>query len=307
MVGFDMNSSGVLAGDAQINSRTSPVRWTAEAGREPLDVGPDGRGGFAYDINEAGAVVGQVDTTSGPRPALWQPDGTLVELGMPDWRPYSYARAHAINDAGTVIGAASLTARDENGVWRTYNDPFLWTAEGGFRKLAHLGDNPAQTVPIAINNHGYVAGQSLSGNAPHMVLWHRDGTVEDLGVLPGMSSSHANAINDGTVVGASGDDAVVWTREDGLRRLPDYGFDGEAIKVTADGWILGSAQVDPESSTPVVWDPQGRIYDVAEMVDWEVMFPTDAMAINDAHQVVVYGFVPPGGSGNALLRLPALP
>ena len=91
-----------------------------------------------------------------------------------------------------------------------------------------------------------------------------------------------------------------------MHRLNDYGFDASAMKVTSDGWVMGSAEVGPFDSTPVVWDPQGRIYDVYGMVHPRSIFPVQAMGLNDLHQLLTYGYNV-DGSGLQLLQLPELP
>jgi probable HAF family extracellular repeat protein len=193
------------------------------------------------------------------------------------------------------------------GNWHEYNDPFIWTADQGFRRLPHLGADRYQTEPFAINDDGWIVGESTVAGEQHLVLWSPDLEIEDLGNLPGMSGGIAAAISaDGTVVGTSGDDAFVWTRAAGLRRLADYGFSAGATKITSDGWVMGSAEVAPYEETPVVWDPQGRVYDVAGMVDPMTFYPVQNMGLNDAHQLLVYGYTP-DGSGLQLLQLPALP
>jgi subtilisin family serine protease/uncharacterized membrane protein len=308
MVGYDLNNAGVMTGDKQIDAQTKPVRWTAEGGVEQLALGDHGTTGYSYDINEHGDSVGQIALDDNRVvPALWKADGTLIELGLPDWLPYDYARAFAINDSGTVVGNASLLRQEDDGFWHEYNDPFIWTEAGGFQRLPHIGDDRSMTEPFAVNDDGWVVGHSVDGGDDHLVLWSPDREIEDLGNLPGMSGGVAAAINaDGTVVGTNGDDAFVWTRADGLRRLADYGFSAGASKVTSDGWVMGSAEVAPYEETPVVWDPQGRVYDVHGMVDPSVFYPVQGMGLNDLHQLVVYGYTA-DGSGLQLLQLPALP
>ncbi|MFE5177604.1 hypothetical protein [Streptomyces sp. NPDC056634] len=51
-----------------------------------------------------------------------------------------------------------------------------------------------------------------------------------------------------------------------MTRLPDFGFSAEALKVNDDGWIVGNAELQPDATTAVVWDPQGRMYDLGAMV-----------------------------------------
>jgi probable HAF family extracellular repeat protein len=308
MVGYDLNNAGVMTGDKQIDSQTKPVRWTADGGVEELSLGAQGVTGYSYDINEHGDSVGQIGFDDNRVvPALWRADGTLVELGIPDWLPYDYARAFAINDSGTVVGNASLLRQEDDGFWHEYNDPFIWTEADGFRRLPHIGADRNLTEPFAVNNDGWVVGHSMDAGEDHLVLWSPEGEIEDLGNLPGMSGGIAAGISsDGTVVGTSGDDAFVWTRADGMHRLADYGFDASASKVTSDGWVMGSAEIAPFEETPVIWDPQGRVYDVYGMVDPASIYPVQAMGLNDEHQLLVYGYVG-DGSGLQLLQLPALP
>ena len=161
MVGYDLNNAGVMTGDKQIDSLTRPVRWTAEGGVEELALGESGETGYSYDINELGDSVGQINREDGSAvPALWRADGTLVELGLPDWLPYDYARAFAMNDDGAVVGNASLLRQEDDGKWHEYNDPFIWTEADGFQRLPHIGDDRHMTEPFAINNDGYVVGHS---------------------------------------------------------------------------------------------------------------------------------------------------
>jgi probable HAF family extracellular repeat protein len=309
MVGYDLNNAGVMTGDKQIDSRTMPVHWTKDGGVEELAVREGAWSGYSYDINEHGDSVGQINLDDGTAvAALWRADGSLVELGVPDWMPYDYARAFAINDHGVVVGNASLFRMEDDGYYHEYNDPFVWTEAKGFRRLPHIGDDRHNTEPYAVNNDGYVVGQSHIGWEQHAVMWSPDGTIEDLGTLPGQSDAWARSINEsGVVVGSSGDDAFVWARADGMRRLADFGFDGAATKVTNDGWVMGSAQITPWDETPVVWDPQGRIYDVYGMVDPAWFFPVQGMGLNDQHQLLVYGYTDDGNSGLKLLQLPELP
>lgn len=48
------------------------------------------------------------------------------------------------------------------------------------------------------------------------------------------------------------------------------------------------------------------MYDISAMVDPATNYPVEPMAINDHHEVMVYGYVG-SGSGLVLLDLPALP
>jgi probable HAF family extracellular repeat protein len=60
-----------------------------------------------------------------------------------------------------------------------------------------LGSLSADTLSHAnqINNQGTVIGTAVTNGLPHAVLW-QNGTIIDLGVLPGADRSHGTAIND---------------------------------------------------------------------------------------------------------------
>jgi probable HAF family extracellular repeat protein len=58
------------------------------------------------------------------------------------------------------------------------------------------GSDLGEITPAAINNRGQIVGTiptAIAGE-PHAALWE-SGTIVDLGVLPGDSSSSARAIN----------------------------------------------------------------------------------------------------------------
>ncbi|PFG41571.1 subtilase family protein [Isoptericola jiangsuensis] len=308
-VGAAMNSSGVVAGDKQVDSRTQPVLWTAEGGATVLDMGADGFLGSAVDVNEAGTAVGQVLTRQGEiGSSLWEPDGTRVALGAPDWRPYESTYVYGVNDATDehpeqVVGLSYLRERVD-GVWHTYSDPWVWTREAGFRALPHLSADPGGTRVTAVNDAGWAVGTSALDGVLHAVRWSPAGEVEDLGLLPGMLDAVATSINaGGDVVGTSGDDAFLWTADDGMRRLPDLGYNGTATAITDEGLVIGAAESEPDYETPVVWDATGRLFDLQAMAGSHTILALQAFAAH-GDRVLVYGYTVQS-SGVAVLRLPA--
>jgi len=106
---------------------------------------------------------------------------------------------------------------------------------------------------LAINDAGQVVGYALEADGcRRAVLWH-DGTVVDLGTLPGTTCSEAWDINgQGQVVGLCHDGggrsyrAFVWD-SGGMRRLPDLGGPASASAINAAGEIAGGSYARPAS------------------------------------------------------------
>lgn len=312
-VGAEMTDAGVVAGDRQFESRMTPTTWTAEGGFVNLAM-DDREYGAALGINEDRTAVGVVtDAVGNFVPSMWAADGSLTVIGVPDWRPYSGGYATAVNDEGVVTGFAELLQQDDGGTWHSYSEAFARNAAGDFTKLDHLSTDPSGTQTRAINTAGVVVGNSLSSDhAPHAVTWDAaTGAVRDLGTLPGQWSSGALDINaGGTVVGTSGDDAFTWTEAGGMKRLADYGYDATAEKVTDDGWVMGTVELEPYFAVAAMWDPQGRLWDISGMVPVEAggwFLPTYSYDINNQHQLMVYGEGGAAGepSSSVMLSIPA--
>lgn len=305
-VGSDMSNSAMIGGDHQVDARMTPTLWTAEDGFTDLDLA-GGEEGSVLNITEDGRAVGLFTREWETMPAMWRADGTLVEIGLPDWQDYEYGYATAINESGVVVGFAYATISTPSGPLRV-NDAFRWTEEGGFTRLRHLSPL-SDSQPSGINAQGEAVGYSLGDDGrTRAVRWSADGSVEALDLPAGQVSAEAWTIDDGsTVVGRSGDDAVVWQPDGTAKVLPDFGYNAEAVDRNADGWVVGTAGLAPDMDTVVVWDPQGRIWDLGAMVDG--FMPETATGITDDGRVAVYGYGGQGGEGSssALLKLPDLP
>lgn len=155
-----------------------------------------------------------------------------------------FSRATDLNESGTVVGWSWLA--DE-----VTTLAFRWTSGSGMVALAALGGDARA---LAIDESGRVVGWSEAADGSHRaVLWQSDGSLVDLGTLPGDAWSEAVAITDGgLVLGVSADaDAIlrrsfVWDASQGIRELalPD-GF--IASDLNDAGWIVGNPgfAIDP--------------------------------------------------------------
>ncbi|MBO1329978.1 S8 family serine peptidase [Streptomyces sp. VRA16 Mangrove soil] len=289
-VAFGLDDAGRVAGSQQISGVSRPIRWDPARGVTVLQ--DDGaRSGYVLGQSAGnGWAVGQLTVAEGTRGGVWDADGDLTVLPLPTWETYRFDRAFAVNDAGTVVGNATGTVKNPaTGGTTEVNDPFVWTRQDGFRHLPHLTDSRQLTEPLALNNDGVVVGHSTKDGKRRAVRWSADGTITDLGTLPGMADSYARAVNSaGEIVGSSGDDAFVLKPGGTMTRLPDFGFDAHALDVNDAGWIVGTAETAPDDTTAVVWDPQGHMYALDAMVDTEHWAPTEGVGINNRGEVAFY-------------------
>jgi probable HAF family extracellular repeat protein len=213
------------------------------------DIGSSSR---AYDINDSGLIVGNVDLAG----VVWDLAGVPNFPPFPpyvrvsDPGPFRPAIAYAINDAGQVAG------------WDPPADAgFRWEA-GVFTYLATLGsfDEGAS----GINGAGEVVGQALLAPPEippfryHAVLWPDPSTVVDLGALDD-GDSRAEDVNDaGVVVGRSdlGDAtvAMVWVSGLGMRSLGTLGgANSAAFAINELGQVVGESETATGETHAALW------------------------------------------------------
>jgi probable HAF family extracellular repeat protein len=156
-----------------------------------------GRSSAAFDINDAGQVVGGASTASGALHGfVWQ-NGTMADLGALGTGTYSVASA--INQAGEIVGASTY-------VPGTYTDRHAFLYRDGH--LVDLGVPPptarqifTESIATDINDRGLIVGYA-GGRA----FLYRDGAWIDLNTLIPAGSGwvlvNASAINSaGQIVG----------------------------------------------------------------------------------------------------------
>jgi probable HAF family extracellular repeat protein len=139
----DINDGGSIVGSRDghafvLNTTTSEVTNLV------------GSGGVAYSINNHDQIVGFRIVDGHYRATLWQPDGSIVDLGTPGNHVSSVARS--INDNEQIVGYSL----DEYG-WE--QDAFYWEDEA-IQAIGPSGNNDA----FDINNSGQVIGTNEVGD-----------------------------------------------------------------------------------------------------------------------------------------------
>lgn len=303
---------GTLGGDSSeasgINGAGRVVGWSTTAagathaflydGSATIDLGTmvGGSESVATGINDSDQVVGYGGVNAyGPQfrefreGFLWQ-NGVMQPLGALHCpcsfnKRYGTSAAYAIDPSGQIVGD-SETVRGE-----TIRHAFSWR-NGSMQDIGAGAGSLSLSFAYAVDSTGRAAGSS-DGRA---ALWV-DGVPQDLGVLPGHTSSVARGVNAaGLVVGESSSSpensrAFVW--ESGVMRdlgaLPGDGS-SSATAVNASGQIVGwSRSADGSMSHAVLWQG-GAIVDLGTLLPpssgWKL---TRAAAINDLGQIVGTG------------------
>jgi len=270
MIDLSPAAEGGTASD--ISNKGHVSGWVQPAPGEDLDavLWRDGtttvlaEGGSAHVVNERGQVGGHVAEpgTWSDNPFVWRA-GTRTDLPPP---PYPGARTSAaitdLNDRGDVLA----TSEYEDDADLTY----VWS--GG--TFTELRDARGPLRGVDLNGRGHVAGSThLTSWFREAALW-RDGEIVRLGLLPGMATSLALALNDkDLVVGVSstvpGQRGTGFVWRDGV--MTPIGAVGDGWSLAGDvnerGQVagqLGSTTADGvEVAQPFVWQA-GRLTPLGE-------------------------------------------
>ena len=230
--GYAINDDGIAVGVSTYRYNeyvrdNRAVRWqgTQPVGLVPSDVISSG----ANAINARGEIVGSATTYGRSHHAVLLDGHGMHDLGTLGG---SYSAATAINAVGVIVGASDLSDRlGDLGsfVYRDGRMTSLGTYTGARILAPTINDNDqiAATTPDnrlllidangthdlgsgqaqAINNRGLIVGSNVN-NRSH-AFSYRDGTITDLGTLPGYAQSYALDINEaGTIVGTVNDFAT---------------------------------------------------------------------------------------------------
>lgn len=258
---------------------------------------PGGSDSHATAINDRGDIVGYSGINAyGPQfrertqGFVWA-DGTMHALGALYCRcsfnvRYGTSRALAIANGGQIVGDSEIQRGE------SFRHAFLWQ-ENGMRDLGAEVGGPGDSYAAGINDINEVVG-AANGRA----FLARDGLSQDLGVLPGHTSSDARAINNkgqvaGNSVTADGiSHAFLWNLGTlrNLGALPgDVSSQAQALNV--DGDVVGrSGAADLSASRAVIWQ-DGVAIDLNRMIASPGWILSSAAGINDQGQIVGVGLL----------------
>jgi probable HAF family extracellular repeat protein len=263
----------------------------------PIDI-PGALDVYAYDINDAGQVVGYyIDENGINRGFLYDADGAH-ELAMPTSDVGDvFAQAAAINDAGQIVGSVQILTGDG----AVAAPGILWDAADPSSYKLIEGDDPGTALtPSAINNDGVVVGLKgnfQTGEAFHGFAWTADGGVVDYGTTdtsdPDINASWTGINDAGQLIGVwnfqfAPSHASVGTL--GTAEMLPMSDASDAVEsganaINASGVRVGYMDVDASgNSVPVVFDAEGN----ASAIDGATLglAAGKALGINDAGVIV---------------------
>jgi probable HAF family extracellular repeat protein len=277
-----INNAGEAVGSAGSGTSACPygcaVIWHDNTATL-LEVSPEVRSSSALGINNAGQVVGNVDTTNGVSMAVVWNNGTPTMLPSPVPQ-YTYTYASAINDAGQVVGAAyppAVTGQEAiewNGLTPTVLDTEPGCTEGSYA--------------TAINSQGTIVGVNLcpaNPSAGEATIWH--GTTGTL-----LSVGKPSAINDaGLIVGEGIYGATAWVN--GVVKHLATG--SVATAVNKRGIIVGKMPGKRYAYHAALWGsvtaaPQD-LNDLISAAASKDYILTEATGINENCTIVANGFL----------------
>jgi len=226
-------------------------------------------------INNAGQTVGSSLVLGGASRAFLQSGGLPVDLGAPLGGIES--RADGLNNTGLIAG----TTYTGTGARAT-----LWTL-GVASDLGTLGGSDAWA--LSVNDAGQVVGGAATAAGRLHAFLSSNGTMADIGALPGGTWSSAYGINaSGTIAGTSETaagslHAFVWSDGRGLADLGTLGGRySYGAALNAAGQVVGHAQVGSGYFHAFIWDPKTGMRDLGTLGGMSSF----AYSINDSGCIV---------------------
>ncbi|WP_322789255.1 HAF repeat-containing protein [Amycolatopsis azurea] len=269
--------TGLMTGTA----RATPVG--------PVDLGtlPGDDESTVLAVNEAGVMVGLSQVGWNPRrdhPVRWDANGQIMALPTPGG---TEGQVRDINSSGVSAGyvLTSVTAV-----------PTRWDAVGQATQL-QLPAGYHNALSWAISDTNVVVGSwSTPDNQYHGFRWDPDGTVADLGALPGETWSMAEDISaDGSIITGGGfrtgaNQSARWVNGGPITELEPQALNSGAHVISDSGVIAGTVRDTSSGPTiPARWDQAG----VRHPMEWPSPHVVWVYQIGSTGYVVGSGYLYP--------------
>lgn len=302
-----LNDLGQVVGTAYGDRYQRGFLWSESTGMKDLGfLQTEYPTSSASDINNAGQVVGTVDgyfaeyILSGSRPFFWSQDTGMVGLALSS--NYKDGFGKAINNSGQVLGnvQGGLTSMS-----------FVWSQSTGenYLNLNDLLGDYEYLYANDLNDNGQLVGSIGKYYPPgeRAFLSSIDGSITEIGTLPGRDFSGASLINNvGQVVGTSynlddefnliDNSTFLWSITSGMT---DIGYYFYPTDINDSGQVVGSFD-----GSPIVWSSSNGIIYLNTVInpsqDWKLI---EASAINEKGQIAGTG-INQSGQTRALLLTP---
>jgi uncharacterized membrane protein len=268
-----INNSGQILGQSHgtdiSEGSTGAFLWSNNNGLQNIQVAGklDRPGG----ISDSGQITGIGLSLTGASAYVREPNGGLLELPKPGGDIDTCGMD--INDAGQVAG----WLHDMTDIQNDRYYAVLWGTNGQITTLG--GDDELWSAAIDVNNSGQAIWMRvLPGGGQQAYVWDGANGSTPLALLGGTTWNTASSMNDsGTIVGSSGNHAVVWGPRGNV--ILDLGV-GTAYGINKSGQIVGARE-----NRAVLWNPDGSIAADLGMLAG-INMPSVAYAINDSGQIV---------------------
>jgi probable HAF family extracellular repeat protein len=245
--------------------------------------------GYGYSAGSALNDSDQVVGDSGMHPAIWNganpPQQLFNDLGS--------TGCVGITNTGQVAGSTYLA-----GAW-------TWTSGTGVKYIGTLGGT--YSVANGENQLGHIVGRSRDVQADDRAfLWRASDGFHNLGTLGGLSEAFG-VNNSDQVVGdcdppnVNGSRAFLWDPVNGMQNLGTIGIGSStAYAINNIGQVVGTS-----FGKAFIWDSVHGMVDLNTLISANsVMSLVQANGINDAGQIVGYGYTSVGGFQHAFLLTP---
>ncbi len=294
-----INNLGQIVGNDQQGGQR-PYLWSPSTGMTALTILPGAINGIAFDINDAGMVVGESHGATGINNAvLWTTSGAVSALGSLGG---TVSTAYGINSSGQVVGWSTLA----DGQRQAY----IWSQATGMVDLNTWGTPCAGASEAeSINDAGVVVGECEG----RPVIWTAAHGMQELGTPDGGSQGRAHDINShGQIVGTFGYiGAATWIVDQtaeasiALDNLT-HTYDGTAKAATATTSPVGLSGVTityTKSGSPVASPTDAGSYEVVATLDnpgYEAPDVQGTLEIGQATPTVIWNAPSPIVLGSAL-------